>query len=427
MPVLNGMPYFPQALESVLHQTLHDIEVIIVDAGSNDGTLSYIEEQKKCDDRVHLIHSDKKSHGHQCNLGIAFASGEYIGFCESDDFIDSTMYEDLYQLGIDSPKANVITSNFYKTYGEGNEQKDYITPMLSRKNTSQYGEYVTFEQVSEVQHNLIYMWHSIYSKSFLSANAIKLNDSAGAAFQDIGFIEQVKLYSEYLIFTFKAYYHYRQDNPQSSFHKKELGLNGIQELDYGLDTYLRNISILTTRKYIIFERLFSILIYHLRRDQRYCPEVTYQKAADAVQKKVQPFFASLPFYLQANCDDRHLELYLSNHCLFQQILSEEARIEDVKLKQLLNKIQLEKQIILYGYGIRGKEFHSLLQEKSKNICILFCDSNEDLWDDLVKNPLNIIENHKNDIYLITVEAAFKEIHTQLVENGIPVENIWKIP
>lgn len=92
MPSLNVSKYIKQCLQSVLNQTLEDIEIICVDGGSTDGTLDIIQQYVKKDNRVKLIHSDIKSYGYQMNLGIKEASGDYIGIVETDDYIQSDMY-----------------------------------------------------------------------------------------------------------------------------------------------------------------------------------------------------------------------------------------------------------------------------------------------------------------------------------------------
>ena len=95
MPSLNVVQYIQECMESVVRQTLSDIEIICVDAGSTDGTLEILQEFAKKDQRMSIIVSDKKSYGYQMNLGLKAAKGEYIGIVETDDFIEPNMYEDL--------------------------------------------------------------------------------------------------------------------------------------------------------------------------------------------------------------------------------------------------------------------------------------------------------------------------------------------
>ena len=107
MPSLNVSKYIKQCLQSVLNQTLEDIEIICVDGGSTDGTLDIIQQYVKKDNRVKLIHSDIKSYGYQMNLGIKEASGDYIGIVETDDYIQSDMYERLYDVVVGNPEEEI--------------------------------------------------------------------------------------------------------------------------------------------------------------------------------------------------------------------------------------------------------------------------------------------------------------------------------
>ena len=85
MPSLNVAPYIRQCMESVIGQTLQEIEILCIDAGSADGTAEVLREYAGKDPRVTLLHSDVKSYGHQINMGLENATGEYIGIVETDD------------------------------------------------------------------------------------------------------------------------------------------------------------------------------------------------------------------------------------------------------------------------------------------------------------------------------------------------------
>lgn len=115
LPSLNVKQYIEQCIESVLNQTLEDIEIICVDAGSDDGTLEILKKYSELDSRIKLIHSDIKSYGHQLNLAIEQSKGEYIGIVETDDYIDENMYEVLYDL-TDNGVVDISKVNFYHFY-----------------------------------------------------------------------------------------------------------------------------------------------------------------------------------------------------------------------------------------------------------------------------------------------------------------------
>ena len=92
MPSLNVRPYIEQCMDSVLGQTLKDIEVICVDAGSDDGTRQILDQYAARDKRVKVLDSDRKSYGYQVNLGFDNASGQYLGIVETDDYADEVLF-----------------------------------------------------------------------------------------------------------------------------------------------------------------------------------------------------------------------------------------------------------------------------------------------------------------------------------------------
>ena len=96
LPSYNVGKYIRECLNSVVNQSLQEIEIICIDAGSTDGTRDIILEFADRDERIRLIDSEKKSFGYQENLGIALAKGEYIGFVETDDYVRTDMCEVLY-------------------------------------------------------------------------------------------------------------------------------------------------------------------------------------------------------------------------------------------------------------------------------------------------------------------------------------------
>ena len=113
MPSLNVAKYIRQCIESVVNQTMKEVEILVIDAGSTDGTTEILEEFVAKDSRVKLIKSEKKSYGYQMNIGIAMAKGEYIGIVETDDLIELDMFENLYK------KTNDIKPDYVKGTAEG--------------------------------------------------------------------------------------------------------------------------------------------------------------------------------------------------------------------------------------------------------------------------------------------------------------------
>ena len=96
IPVYNVEAYLRQCLDSVVNQTLRDIEIICVDDGSTDGSRAILEEYSEKDSRFKVIKQNHSNAGACRNAAMAIAKGEYLGFVDADDFCDLTLFEKAY-------------------------------------------------------------------------------------------------------------------------------------------------------------------------------------------------------------------------------------------------------------------------------------------------------------------------------------------
>jgi glycosyltransferase involved in cell wall biosynthesis len=96
IPAYNAGPYLADCLDSLLGQTLADIEVICVDDGSTDDSLATMKSYAQADSRVKVLHQENAGAGAARNAGLAVAEGEYLSFVDADDFFEPTMLEDVY-------------------------------------------------------------------------------------------------------------------------------------------------------------------------------------------------------------------------------------------------------------------------------------------------------------------------------------------
>lgn len=96
VPVYNIAPYLDKCVESLLAQTFENIEIILVDDGSTDGSSKLCDKYKKLDKRVKVIHKENGGVSSARNEGLEHASGNLIGFCDGDDYVEPNMYKTLY-------------------------------------------------------------------------------------------------------------------------------------------------------------------------------------------------------------------------------------------------------------------------------------------------------------------------------------------
>lgn len=110
IPVYKVEKYLDECIKSVVNQTYKDLEIILVDDGSPDNCPRICDEWALKDDRIKVVHKKNGGLSSARNAGLAVANGDYIGFVDSDDFINATMYEDLMRIML-SDSRNIIVSS----------------------------------------------------------------------------------------------------------------------------------------------------------------------------------------------------------------------------------------------------------------------------------------------------------------------------
>lgn len=229
MPSLNVRNYIETCMESVLGQTLQDIEAICVDADSTDGTREILEEYAKQDSRVRLFRDDQRSTGYAKNLGIDMAGGEYIGIVEPDDYIELDMYERLYEAAV-ADCLDVVKCN-YSTYVTLDNQRFFVPKQLSFT-PSDYGVLMNPQETLKPFSWAMYTWAGIYRTDFLKGNGIRHRETQGAAYQDIGFWFQCYAESKRVKLISGQGYCYCQENPEASVKDAKRLICGLDELEW---------------------------------------------------------------------------------------------------------------------------------------------------------------------------------------------------
>tara|TARA_R110001583_G_scaffold167713_1_gene320514 strand:- start:143 stop:1174 length:1032 start_codon:yes stop_codon:yes gene_type:complete len=111
IPVYNVAEYLNECINSLIHQTLKEIEFIFINDGSTDTCREIIESYQQKDSRILLINQENKGVSAARNAGISVAKGRYIGFVDGDDYVETTMFETMYKLGFEND-LDIVISNF---------------------------------------------------------------------------------------------------------------------------------------------------------------------------------------------------------------------------------------------------------------------------------------------------------------------------
>ncbi len=215
VPVYNVEKYLKQCLDSILNQTLEDIEIICINDGSKDSSDEILENYRRQDKRVIVVNKQNGGYGAACNTGLRLARGEFISIVEPDDFIDSKMYEDMYTLAVKN-NVDIVKSAFYE-YRDGANQEEETTTKINWNEIYNMPEKVfKIEDCSQLLYFHPSIWSCIYKREFLNKNNIRFVEATGAGWVDNPFQVQTLCLAESIYYTNNAYYYYRLTNPGSS-------------------------------------------------------------------------------------------------------------------------------------------------------------------------------------------------------------------
>ena len=424
MPSLNVAKYIDTCMKSVVVQTLQDIEILVIDAGSTDGTLEILGKYAEKDARIKVIHSDKKSYGYQLNAGIALAQGEYVGIVETDDMILPDMYEVLYDMAVKTD-AEYVKGTFERFVEVGKDICWNQTAGTPLPKADTLGKVIEPCNMPELLVRDFYLWSGIYRKDFVSK--IKLNETPGAAFQDVGFLLQVMSSARKAVYIDKVVYKYRQDNRGSSTFNRKGFHYLVEEYTY-TDRYLDNLN----RKWqnIYYQKMlmqcsmrFRIMAVSGIFWEEAFPdmEILRRKILFAVENGVLNHLS-----MDAKWQEI-LKLFLQGaQDLYNYWLNEFQR-ESARVCEILKVID-KNQIVIFGCGQYGKFFHALLESKCPGQAAAYSDNNSNLWNIEIQGmrvlaPEKAAEQYPEAVYVIANLRSAEAIKGQLQRMGIADKHI----
>ena len=218
IPVYNVEKYLRQCMDSVVNQTLRELEIIAVDDGSTDSSGAILDEYAAADPRVKVIHKANGGYGIGMNTGFDAATGEYIGIVESDDYADPEMFETLYNRA-KSQNLDVVKSGFYYYWSQPEERNEKVviaSAVMANRTLCPRTEFQAPMEKVEFFNIKPTIWSAIYRKDFIRENNIRFNETPGASFQDASFNFKVMALAKRVQLIRDAFLHYRQDNENSS-------------------------------------------------------------------------------------------------------------------------------------------------------------------------------------------------------------------
>lgn len=215
VPVYNVEKYLPKCLESLIKQTLKDIEIICVNDGSMDNSLAILKEFASKDSRIRIIDNRHQGVAKTRNAGIEQSTGEYIGFVDSDDYIDIDFFEKLYNSATKSNSDIAIASilkhkKFFNIYNAKYTKEETAITIQDK-----------IKLCEDKKHFFFYAWNKIYHSGFIKENNIKFSE--GQIYEDVMFAIKALYYSNKIISVYGTKYHYIEHENSLTKYKDKTG------------------------------------------------------------------------------------------------------------------------------------------------------------------------------------------------------------
>lgn len=208
VPVYNTEKYIAECLDSILGQTLKELEVYCVDDGSTDNSVAIIQQYMQKDSRVHLLKQEHKGGGAARNLGLEHAKGEYLSFIDADDYIDTSMYEKMYTKCVEAD-AEVIVCSVRFLYQATGAIRD--TDAGLRVGNLPQKEVFSYKDMPETIFNTFHnwAWNKLFRRSFVIEKKIRFQEIFRT--NDLFFTNQALLEAERIVALDEYLIYYRID------------------------------------------------------------------------------------------------------------------------------------------------------------------------------------------------------------------------
>ena len=342
LPIYNVSQYLRECLDSVIRQTLKELEIICVNDGSTDDSLEIIQEYAAKDDRIVVITGPNGGYGKAMNKGLDRATGEYVGIVEPDDYVSLTMFEDLYQIAKEND-LDIVKADFYRF--ARNDRGDMDMRYVNLDGTKEkYGRLLYPDQDPSLIKFTMNTWSGIYRRAMLDEHHIRHHETPGASFQDNGFFFKTTVYAKRAMIINRPYYRNRRDNPNSSVNNREKVYCINIEYDYIRDFLMEDREVWERFKYMYTWKKFHNYLFTINRiGEEFRPEYVQRMSAEFKRAKQQGEFTRDMFteleWKKMTLILEHPEKYLEEYASPRGGVNKISQSEADRLKRELDMIK----------------------------------------------------------------------------------------
>lgn len=365
IPVCNTEKYVKECVDSVRNQTLKEIEILCLDDGSTDGCPKILDNFAAHDARIRVIHKQNSGYGNTMNMGIRNAKGKYVAFVESDDYIESDMLKDLYEIA-EKENCDFVKSNYALFWNEKSERIYEEVYLIPQKGL--YQKSLTREEMKLLFRGYIANPTGIYRRDFLLEDQIFHNETPGASYQDLGFFFQVMMKAKRGYLSDKSYYRYRQDNQSSSVVSKEKVFCVCDEYQFIYEKMKANTELFKEYLPVYQMYRFQSCLFNVKRiDSKFRTDFLERVRLDYMKSEKKGELDLSEFYQEEK----------------QELLSIMENPDNYLKKLFRIPFKVQKSVkgysdlIIYGAGGRGNEVYGWIREKLEEfqfVCYAISDA-----------------------------------------------------
>lgn len=288
VPIFNAEIYLERCIKSILNQSFKDLELILINDGSTDNSLSICYKYKNLDKRIVVIDKENEGVSVARNYGLKIANGQYIGFVDSDDYIEFDMYEKLYK-NLKKYNGDLIKCN-YKECIDGHEIENKETSIISIYSKEESFKNYINEPYKYNKHFKSVMWDGLYKRSLFN----QLQFPEGYIYEEGYILPKIFLRCKKLIHLDESLYIYVKNNNSITSRgwsdKKLKSLDDWKKMHFLIKEELPECGKLAAIKWI---RKYMIWYYYIYNKDYVDKNNYYKKYIELELKKNIRYFISL--------------------------------------------------------------------------------------------------------------------------------------
>lgn len=265
IPIYNAEKYLGQCLDSIINQTLKEIEIICVDDGSTDSSLEILKEYEQNDKRVKVIKQKNQFAGVARNNGLKVATGEWVTFIDSDDFCELTALENLYKIAEENELDFIKCSS--KCFNEALQQYENIDWYTNTKAENLFNKVTCFDEYPDILYGICDTpWSGLYKMSFVKENNIYFPNFQ--CVNDRSFFLKCLLTAKRILITDIYFVHHRVEREGSLINQKHYHFDCQIKHYNRVKEILNEIGNEKYTKYSLKKELFSLFNWYERLADR---------------------------------------------------------------------------------------------------------------------------------------------------------------